>query len=104
MTGTQAGVGEPLLRLPFTGIDESCPVLEIEAWIPTDVKAISPLVDRLMRLIEGSRCVTGNEFAVELALQEALSNAVIHGNQMDAQKFVHVCCRLELEKGAVHCR
>ena len=87
------------MRLAFTGVHENCPLLEIEAWIPSDVKAISPLVDRLMRLIEGSRCVTGNEPAVELALQEALSNAVVHGNRLDAQKLVQVCCRFELEKG-----
>jgi serine/threonine-protein kinase RsbW len=74
-------------------------LLEIEAWIPSEVNAISLLVDRLMRLIEASHCVVGNEPAVELALQEALSNAVVHGNRMDAQKLVQVCCRFELENG-----
>ena len=67
--------------------------------MPSEIKANSPLVDRLMRLIEGSRCVAGNEPAVELALREALSNAVLHGNAMDAQKPVQVRCRCELEKG-----
>jgi DNA-directed RNA polymerase specialized sigma24 family protein len=67
-------------------------LLKIEAWMPSEIKAISPLVDRLMRLIEGSRCVAGNERAVELALREALSNAVVHGNQMDAHKLVQIRC------------
>jgi serine/threonine-protein kinase RsbW len=74
-------------------------LLEIDAWIPSEIKAISPLVDRLMRLIEGSHCVTGEEPAVELALREALNNAVIHGNGTDAHKLVHVRCRCELGKG-----
>jgi serine/threonine-protein kinase RsbW len=74
-------------------------LLKIEAWMPSEIKAISPLVDRLMRLIEGSRCVAGNERAVELALREALSNAVVHGNQMDAHKLVQIRCRCELGKG-----
>ena len=39
-------------------------LLEIEAWTPSEIKAISPLVDRLMRLIEGSHCVVGEEPAV----------------------------------------
>jgi hypothetical protein len=39
-------------------------LLEIEAWKPSEIKAISPLVDRLMRLIEGSHCVVGEEPAV----------------------------------------
>jgi serine/threonine-protein kinase RsbW len=63
------------------------------------MKAISPLVDRLMQLIEGSRCVPGEEPAVELALREAVSNAVVHGNRMDAHKLVQVRCRCELRKG-----
>ena len=87
------------MRLAFTGVHESCPLLEIEAWIPSDVKAISPLVDRLMRLIEGSRCVPGEEPAVELALREAVNNAVVHGNRMDGHKLVKIRCRCELGKG-----
>jgi serine/threonine-protein kinase RsbW len=74
-------------------------LLEIDAWIRSEIKAISPLVDRLMRLIEGSHCVTGEEPAVELALREALNNAVVHGNGMDAHKLVHVRVRCELGKG-----
>ena len=46
-------------------------LLEIDAWIPSEIKAISPPVQRLPRLIQGSRCITGGEYAVELALREA---------------------------------
>jgi serine/threonine-protein kinase RsbW len=67
--------------------------------MPSDIKAISPLVDQLIRLIEESHCVVGEELAVELALQEALSNAVVHGNRLDPGKLVHVRCRCELGKG-----
>ena len=75
------------------------PSFEIEDWIPTEIKAIAPLMDRLMRLIKGCRCVTGEEPAVELALAEALNNAVVHGNRMDRQRLVQVLCRCELGKG-----
>jgi serine/threonine-protein kinase RsbW len=67
--------------------------------MPSEVKAISPFVNRLMRLIEGSRCVAGSESAVELAVREALSNAVLHGNGMDAHKSVQVRCQCELGRG-----
>jgi serine/threonine-protein kinase RsbW len=83
----------------FAGIRRNQSLFEIEAWLPSEIKAISPLVDQLMRLIEGSRCVAGNEYAVELALREALSNAVIHGNEMDAHKLVRIHCRCEPGKG-----
>jgi serine/threonine-protein kinase RsbW len=52
-----------------------------------------------MRLIEWSHCVNGEEPAVELALREALNNAVVHGNGTDAHKLVHVRCRCESGKG-----
>jgi serine/threonine-protein kinase RsbW len=87
------------LRSAFAGVHATRSLLTIEAWMPSEIKAISPLVNRLMRLIEGSRCVAGNEPAVELALQEALSNAVVHGNGMDAHKLVQVRCQCELGKG-----
>src|SRR5690242_5647623 len=73
--------------------------LEIDAWIQSEIKAISPLVERLMRLIEGSHCVAGEEHAVQLALREALNNAVVHGNRLDAHKLVHVRCRCKVGKG-----
>jgi serine/threonine-protein kinase RsbW len=86
------------LRPAFAGRSTGS-LLEIDAWMPSEISAISPLVERLMRLIEGSHCITGEEPAVELALREALSNAVVHGNRLDAHKLVHVRCRCKAGKG-----
>jgi serine/threonine-protein kinase RsbW len=99
MGGTQTANEQSALRTAFAGVHATRSLLKIEAWMPSEIKAISPLVNRLMRLIEGSRCVAGNEPAVELALQEALSNAVVHGNRMDAHKLVQIRCQCELGKG-----
>jgi serine/threonine-protein kinase RsbW len=70
-------------------------ILEVDSWMRSEVRAISPLVDRLMRLTEGSRCVPGDEFDVELALREALNNAVVHGNREDPETKVHIRCRCQ---------
>ena len=70
-------------------------ILEIDSWMPSNIQAISPLVDRLMRLIEGAQCVPGKEFEIELALREALENAVVHGNREDPEIKVHVRCRCQ---------
>jgi serine/threonine-protein kinase RsbW len=70
-------------------------ILEIDYWMPSNIQAISPLVDRLMRLIERAKCVPGAEFDVELAIREALGNAVLHGNQENPDKKVHLRCRCE---------
>ena len=70
-------------------------ILEIDCWMPSEVRAISPLVDRLMRLIERVKCVSGAQFDLELAIREALGNAVLHGNQENPDKKVHLRCRCE---------
>jgi serine/threonine-protein kinase RsbW len=78
---------------------ESASRLEVNAKMPSEVNAISPLVDRLTRLIEESHCVSGEEPAVGLALREALCNAVLHGNCLDPNKLVQVHCQCELGYG-----
>ncbi len=78
---------------------ETASRLEVRAKMPSEVNAISPLVDRLTRLIEESHCVSGEEPAVGLALREALCNAVLHGNCQDPCKLVQVDCRCELGYG-----
>jgi hypothetical protein len=79
MARIQTVDGRSCLQAQFARRRASGSLLEIDAWIPSETKAVSPLLDRLMRLIEGSRCVPGEEPAVERALREALNNAVVHG-------------------------
>jgi serine/threonine-protein kinase RsbW len=74
-------------------------ILEIDFWIPSEVRAISPLVDRFMELIERAKCVPGAELDVELAIREAVGNAVLHGNQENPDKQVHIRCRCESGNG-----
>ena len=99
MVQMQTAYGSSKLQLRFPRKPIRGSSLEIDAWIPSEIERISPLVDRLMRLIAGAHCITGQESAVELALREALSNAVIHGNRLDARKLVHVRCHCKVGKG-----
>ena len=80
---------------PFPGKRSGSSILEVDSWMPSAIQAISPLVDRLMRLIEGSHCVPGAEPDVELALREALDNAVVHGNQENPERKVRIRCRCQ---------
>ena len=73
--------------------------LKVHTWVRSEIGLISPLVDWLTSLIAKSRCVLGEEEFVELALREALSNAMLHGNRLDARKLVHVRCCCESSKG-----
>src|SRR5712692_2712442 len=73
--------------------------LELHIWVQSDIGQISPLVEWLMSLIVASRCVRREEEFVELALREALSNAMLHGNRLEARKLVHIRCCCEGTKG-----
>jgi serine/threonine-protein kinase RsbW len=66
--------------------------LHLELSMKSEINAISPFVDELMLRIKEHHCDPGSEFGIELALREALANAVVHGNHEDAGKKVHVRC------------
>ena len=65
--------------------------------IPSDVHMVSPFVDRLMRFISGLPEVDKNSFEIDLALREALVNAIVHGNKRKPHKHVHVKCRFSMD-------
>ncbi len=72
--------------------NQGAPCLELERSLPSEVAAISPFVDRLMLLLRKCGCVSEGESGVEIALREALANAIIHGNHENPGKHVHVRC------------
>ena len=55
-------------------------VLQVDELVPSNVEAISPVVEKLMKVINESDCAPKEPFDVETALREALANAVVHGN------------------------
>jgi serine/threonine-protein kinase RsbW len=60
---------------------------------PSQIHAISPCVDQLMYFMAKFRSMDGSETDIEIALVEALENAVVHGNGEDHHKRVYVTCR-----------
>ena len=73
--------------------NQGAPCLELERSLPSEVAAISPFVDKLMPLIRKCGCAAEGESDVEIALREALANAIIHGNHENPGKHVYVRCR-----------
>ena len=69
------------------------PSIQLEFSLRSEFSAIAPFLETLMRLIRKCRWVPGNEEDIEIALCEALANAVIHGNHEDPRKRVYVGCR-----------
>ncbi len=74
-------------------------IWRVDLLVASTVEAISPVVDRLMRLFRGGCCPAAHEFAVETALREALSNAIIHGNRENPEKKVLLCCACDAKRG-----
>ncbi|HEY6768894.1 MAG TPA: ATP-binding protein, partial [Candidatus Sulfotelmatobacter sp.] len=62
--------------------------LRVRITLAADRNAVEPVVAKVMQTVREIRCVDGKEDAIELALQEALANAVVHGAKEDATKTV----------------
>ena len=62
--------------------------VRFEFTIPARVDAITPVVDGIVRLVREMGCAAGKEFEVEMALREALANAILHGAKNDPSKQV----------------
>ena len=70
-------------------------LLDISLWIPSEIKAITPLVERLLQIVDESHCLAGGELLLELALREALYNTVVYSNRLDSARLIQVRCRCE---------
>jgi serine/threonine-protein kinase RsbW len=90
VTHTQA-----LSLLPLNA--HSVPFIEVRQSLPSKVAAISPFTDQLMRFVLKFRSADGTETDIDVALHEALANAVIHGNRENSCKRVYVTCRCYMD-------
>ena len=84
-----------------TAHDHRDPHVALECSLPSEVTAISPFVDSLMPLLRTCGCVLEGESDVEVALREALANAIVHGNHEDRRKYVHVTCRCDPDEVSI---
>jgi serine/threonine-protein kinase RsbW len=68
--------------------DGQPPSAHFEVSLPADITAISPVVGWVMRLVSELEYASGKEFEIEMALREALANAVLHGCKADPGKKI----------------
>jgi serine/threonine-protein kinase RsbW len=86
---------QSLSLLPRSG--HSVPFVELRQSLRSKVGGISPFTEQLMRFILNFRMADGSEIDIEMALLEALANAVIHGNGDSSCKSVYVPCRCYMD-------
>lgn len=70
-------------------------VAEFAISIPSDTAQGREVQERIIGLLEERSFPERDVFGVRLALEEALVNAIKHGNRMDPNKQVRIDCRVE---------
>ena len=83
------------VRSPLPRTAPAAPFVQLGQSLPSRIAAITPFVDKLMRFILNFR--NADESEIEMALREAIVNAVIHGNGNNPRKRVYVECRCYID-------
>jgi serine/threonine-protein kinase RsbW len=86
-------------QLPEYDFDPEKLSLRVRVTLAADRKAVDPVVAQVMEAVREMKCANGKEDAIELALQEALANAVVHGAKEDPSKTVECIVACDEQRG-----
>jgi serine/threonine-protein kinase RsbW len=73
--------------------------VRLERTVPGSVDSIPSVVRDVMSVVQEMGCAGGAEFEIEVAVNEALANAIEHGCGHDATKSVTVTVECDPENG-----
>lgn len=73
--------------------------LRVRVTLAAERKSVDPVVQQVMEAVREMKCVNGKEDAIELSLQEALANAVVHGAKEDPNKVVECIVVCDEQRG-----
>ena len=65
---------------------------------PSSHEAVESIIDRLVHVIRGLPLSETARYHLQFVVHEALTNAVVHGNHVDAAKCVTATCRCEPDR------
>lgn len=85
--------------LPKCEFESGNLILKLQKTLQAQVEAIPPFVDEIMEIVSSIGCAAGKEREVEMALLEALANAVQHGCKNDPSKQVECCVACDESRG-----
>jgi serine/threonine-protein kinase RsbW len=75
--------------------------LKLKVTLSAERGAVDPVVRSVMKIVREMKCADGREDDIELALSEALANAVVHGAGADPSKIVECDVACDEEHGMV---
>ena len=85
--------------LPGKDFDPEKLNLLLRVTLAADRRAVDPVVQEVMKVVRQMKGMNGKDDDIELALQEALANAVIHGAKEDPTKTVECLVSSDEERG-----
>lgn len=96
-------VSESSSEVDFPGydFDPAKLKLQVRVKLAANRESVDPVVTQVMDTIRQVNCVDGREDAIELALHEALANAVVHGAKEDPSKVVECLVACDEERGII---
>lgn len=89
----------PEENLPECDFDPERLSLRVRVTLAADRQSVGPVVDQVMQSVRQMKCADGKEDAIQLSLQEALANAVVHGAKEDPSKVVECLVVCDEERG-----
>jgi len=72
-------------------------IWQCDRAIPSDVVVGRRVLEEVLEQLGARQWRRRDVFSVHLAMEEALVNAIVHGNRLDPEKQVRVSCRLSPE-------
>jgi serine/threonine-protein kinase RsbW len=79
--------------------NDAPPSAHFEVMLAADISTISPVVNWVMHLVGEMEYAAGKEFQIEMALREALANAVLHGCNADPTKRIECSVTCDEQRG-----
>lgn len=73
------------------------PVWRRETDLPSERGVSRLITDDLLEQLGAHGWSPSDIFAIHLAAEEAIVNAIVHGNKLDASKRVHVACEVSAD-------
>ncbi|HXM08583.1 MAG TPA: ATP-binding protein [Terriglobales bacterium] len=88
MEDSSSPPGQPEQSSQACNFDAEKLKLKLSITLAADRDAVDPVVRSVMNVVRETNCAPGREDDIELALTEALANAVVHGAKSDPSKIV----------------
>ena len=98
---TEAGIVENEKNENSCEFDSDSLIVRADLTIKGGVKSVGPAVAQIMSIVNQMNCAEGKESEIELAVREALANAIVHGCKKDPEKSVQVSVGCDESRGMI---